>query len=49
VPLADLFVDIDEFKSINNPFGRTGCECVLKTMAWRIEQSLRKRDWAAWS
>jgi PleD family two-component response regulator len=34
--------------NINDTFGRTGCEYVPKTIAWRIHQSLRKRDWAAW-
>ena len=47
VPMAVLFIDIDEFKHINDTFGHAGGDCVLKTMAQRIHQALRKRDWAA--
>ena len=47
VPMAVLFIDIDEFKHINDTFGHAGGDCVLKIMAQRIHQALRKRDWAA--
>ena len=47
VPMAVLFIDIDEFKHINDTFGHAGGDCVLKTMAQRIHQALPKRDWAA--
>jgi diguanylate cyclase (GGDEF)-like protein len=47
VTMAVLFVDIDQFKHINDTYGHAGGDCVLKTMAQRIHQTLRKRDWAA--
>jgi diguanylate cyclase (GGDEF)-like protein len=43
--MAVLFIDIDEFKHINDTFGHAGGDCVLKTMAQRIHQALRKYDW----
>jgi diguanylate cyclase (GGDEF)-like protein/PAS domain S-box-containing protein len=47
VPMAVLFVDSDQFKHINDTYGHAGGDCVLKIMALRIHQTLRKRDWAA--
>ena len=47
VPMAVIFIDIDEFKHINDTFGHAGGDRVLKIMAQRIHQTLRKRDWAA--
>lgn len=47
VPMAILFIDIDQFKHINDTYGHAGGDCVLKTMAQRIHQTIRKRDWAA--
>lgn len=47
VPMAVLFIDIDQFKQINDRYGHAGGDCVLKMMAQRIRQTIRKRDWAA--
>ena len=47
VPMAVLFIDIDEFKRINDRYGHAGGDCVLKTVAQRIHQTIRRRDWAA--
>ena len=47
VPLAILFIDIDEFKLINDTYGHFAGDTVLKSMAQRIHQAIRKRDWAA--
>jgi len=47
VPMAVLFVDIDQFKHINDAYGHAGGDCELKTMVQRINKALRKRDWAA--
>lgn len=45
VPMAFLLVDIDQSKHINATYGPAGGDCVLKTMAQRIHQALRKYDW----
>ena len=47
VPKAVLFIDSDEFKHSNDTFGYAGGHCVLKIMAQRIHQAVRRRDWAA--
>jgi diguanylate cyclase (GGDEF)-like protein/PAS domain S-box-containing protein len=47
VPLGILFIDIDEFKLINDTYGHVAGDTVLKSMAQRIHQVIRKRDWAA--
>lgn len=43
-PLAVLFIDFDDFKSVNDHFGHAFGDHYLVTMAARIEDSLREAD-----
>lgn len=45
--LAALFMDLDEFKAINDSFGHAGGDAVLATVAERIRESLRADDLVA--
>ena len=45
--LAALFVDVDDFKSINDTVGHAAGDVVLAELAARIEQALRPSDLAA--
>ena len=41
---AMLFIDLDEFKSINDEFGHAGGDLLLQEMSRRLRRSLRRRD-----
>ncbi|MBW9120818.1 diguanylate cyclase [Microbacterium trichothecenolyticum] len=43
-PLSVLFLDIDEFKSINDAFGHAAGDLVLVELATRLAQSVRAGD-----
>lgn len=43
-PLGILFVDVDKFKSVNDDFGHAAGDHVLRTLAQRVQQLLRKSD-----
>lgn len=43
-PLAVMFVDIDQFKAINDRYGHDEGDRVLRTLAGCLRQSLRKGD-----
>lgn len=45
--LAVLFIDVDKFKSINDTYGHHIGDFVIKTVAQRISNTLRKSDSAA--
>lgn len=45
--LALLFVDLDEFKNINDTYGHKGGDRMLQAIAIRLANSLRKTDFAA--
>jgi diguanylate cyclase (GGDEF)-like protein len=46
-PFALLFIDLDDFKTVNDAFGHAGGDEVLAVVARRIEASVRPRDLAA--
>jgi len=43
-PISILFIDIDNFKEINDRYGHEAGDFVLKTMANRIVQGIRRED-----
>lgn len=45
--IALFFVDLDKFKDINDTYGHTIGDEMLKTVAKRLEQSIRKEDFIA--
>lgn len=45
--MATLFIDLDEFKPVNDIHGHKAGDIVLKTIAQRINNSLRKTDTVA--
>jgi diguanylate cyclase (GGDEF)-like protein/PAS domain S-box-containing protein len=46
LPLGILFLDLDDFKTINDSLGHDAGDMMLKTIAERIESSLRRDDLA---
>ncbi len=45
--LALFFIDVDKFKDINDTYGHAVGDEMLKTIAKRLEQSIRKEDFIA--
>ena len=45
--IALFFVDLDKFKDVNDTYGHTIGDEMLKTVAKRLEQSIRKEDFIA--
>lgn len=43
-PLSCLFIDLDHFKKINDTFGHTAGDRVLRSVAHQIQQLLRRPD-----
>ena len=43
-PFTIVFIDVDNFKTINDTFGHTTGDTVLRTIAVSMEQQLRKTD-----
>jgi diguanylate cyclase (GGDEF)-like protein/PAS domain S-box-containing protein len=46
LPLGILFLDLDDFKTINDSMGHEAGDVILKTMAERLEGSIRRDDLA---
>ncbi len=46
-PFAVLFLDLNEFKQINDRFGHEAGDCVLREMGQRLTRNLRESDLAA--
>ncbi|MCT7570418.1 putative bifunctional diguanylate cyclase/phosphodiesterase [Aliarcobacter butzleri] len=45
--MALFFIDLDKFKDVNDTYGHTVGDEMLKTVAKRLEQSIRKEDFIA--
>lgn len=45
--LALFFIDLDKFKDVNDTYGHTTGDEMLKTVAKRIQQSIREEDFIA--
>jgi len=45
--IALFFIDLDKFKDVNDTYGHTVGDEMLKTVAKRLEQSIRKEDFIA--
>jgi len=46
-PVALLYLDLDEFKPVNDTYGHGAGDHALKAIGARIQNSLRSNDWAA--
>ena len=46
-PLALVFIDVNEFRGVNDQFGHAAGDKVLATVAKRIQATVRKQDTAA--
>lgn len=43
-PLTVVFLDLDDFKSVNEALGKRGAQLVLKVMGWTMQHNLRDSD-----
>jgi len=41
-PLTVVFLDLDDFKSLNERLGKQGGQLVLKVMGWTMRRNLRE-------